>query len=93
LARSRIPGDVNASDSQRRDWLSINLNRLESPFLQRIQRMLFYIRDMPIKSLRALNLAFWIYHYLIHYLASAAPLPRQFWRFTMYPPFLQLIGA
>ena len=88
LARSSIPGNVNSGDSQRRDRLSINLNRLESPFLQRIQRILLYLRDIP-NNLRAFDLAFGVYHHQKYYVAFATPQPRQFWRLAMYPAFLE----
>src|SRR5215813_2809692 len=92
LLRSRIPGNVNNGDSQRRDRLSINLNRLESPFLQRIQRVLLYLRHILGKNLRAFDLAFRIYHDLKYDRAFTIPVPRQFWRFAMYPPFLQFLS-
>jgi hypothetical protein len=44
-------------------------------------------------SLRALDLAFRIYHYLKHHLAFTTPLPQQFRRLTANPAVLQLFGA
>jgi hypothetical protein len=45
------------------------------------------------ESLRALDLAFRIYHHQKHYLSFTTPLARQFWRLTMYPAFLQFLEA
>src|SRR5262249_41271777 len=93
LSRSRIPGNVNKDSSQRRNRLSSNFDRLESPSLQRIQRIGFY-QWVNINSLRALDLTFCIYHYEEHYLSIRTPVrTRQFWRFAMYPAFLQLSGT
>ncbi len=43
------------------------------------------------KNLRAFDLAFGVYHYLKYYYAFTTPQPRQFWRFAIYPPFLQFL--